>query len=54
VRRADAPYGIKLTPMMRHQSGDQIGRIIQHGFNGQWSAASGQWPVVNVGQQVSN
>ena len=29
----DAPYGIKLTPMMRHQSGDQIGRIIQHGFN---------------------
>ena len=29
----EAPYGIKLTPMMRHQSGDQIGRIIQFGFN---------------------
>jgi hypothetical protein len=29
----DAPYGIKLTPMLRHQSGDQIGRIIQFGFN---------------------
>jgi hypothetical protein len=29
----EAPFGIKLTPMMRHQSGDQIGRIIQFGFN---------------------
>lgn len=29
----EAPYGIKLTPMMRHQSGDQIGRIVQFGFN---------------------
>lgn len=29
----EAPYGIRLTPMMRHQSGDQIGRIVQFGFN---------------------
>ena len=29
----EAPYGIKITPMMRHQSGDQIGRIVQFGFN---------------------
>jgi hypothetical protein len=29
----DAPYGIKLTPMLRHQSGDQIGRVVQVPFN---------------------
>jgi hypothetical protein len=29
----DAPYGIKLTPMVRHQSGEQIGRIVQVAFN---------------------
>jgi hypothetical protein len=29
----EAPYGIKLTPMLRHQSGDQIGRIVQAVFN---------------------
>jgi hypothetical protein len=29
----DAPYGIKLTPMLRHQSGDQFGRIVQVPFN---------------------
>jgi hypothetical protein len=29
----DAPYGIKLTPMLRHQSGDQIGRVVQIPFN---------------------
>lgn len=29
----DAPYGIKVTPMLRHQSGDQIGRVVQLGFN---------------------
>ena len=29
----EAPYGIRLTPMLRHQSGDQIGRIVQVGFN---------------------
>jgi hypothetical protein len=29
----EAPYGIKLTPMLRHQSGEQIGRIEQVGFN---------------------
>jgi hypothetical protein len=29
----DAPYGIKLTPMLRHQSGEQIGRVVQLGFN---------------------
>ena len=29
----DAPYGIKLTPMLRHQSGDQLGRIVQVPFN---------------------
>src|SRR5688500_20191115 len=29
----DAPYGIKLTPMLRHQSGEQIGRVAQIGFN---------------------
>jgi hypothetical protein len=28
-----APYGIKLTPMMRHQSGEQLGRIVQLQFN---------------------
>ena len=25
----EAPFGIRLTPMLRHQSGDQIGRIVQ-------------------------
>jgi hypothetical protein len=25
----EAPYGIRLTPMLRHQSGDQIGRVVQ-------------------------
>jgi hypothetical protein len=29
----DAPLGIRLTPMLRHQSGDQIGRIVQVPFN---------------------
>lgn len=29
----EAPYGIRLTPMLRHQSGDQIGRIVQVPFN---------------------
>ncbi len=29
----DAPYGVKLTPMLRHQSGDQFGRIVQVPFN---------------------
>ena len=29
----EAPYGIKLTPMLRHQSGEQIGRIVQVAFN---------------------
>ena len=29
----EAPYGIRLTPMLRHQSGDQIGRIVQVAFN---------------------
>jgi hypothetical protein len=29
----DAPYGIRLTPMLRHQSGEQVGRIVQVGFN---------------------
>jgi hypothetical protein len=29
----DAPYGVRLTPMLRHQSGDQIGRIVQVPFN---------------------
>ncbi len=29
----EAPYGIRLTPMLRHQSGDQLGRIVQVGFN---------------------
>lgn len=29
----EAPYGIRLTPMMRHQSGDQIGRVVQVPFN---------------------
>lgn len=28
-----APYGIKVTPMLRHQSGDQIGRVFSFGFN---------------------
>jgi hypothetical protein len=27
------PYGIKFTPMMRHQSGDEIVRIMQFSFN---------------------
>jgi hypothetical protein len=25
----EAPYGVRLTPMLRHQSGDQIGRVVQ-------------------------
>jgi hypothetical protein len=25
----EAPYGVRLTPMLRHQSGDQIGRTVQ-------------------------
>jgi hypothetical protein len=29
----EAPYGVRLTPMLRHQSGDQIGRIVQVPFN---------------------
>ncbi len=29
----EAPYGIRLTPMLRHQSGEQVGRIVQVGFN---------------------
>jgi len=29
----DAPYGIRVTPMLRHQSGDQLGRIAQLPFN---------------------
>jgi hypothetical protein len=29
----DAPYGVRVTPMLRHQSGSQIGRIVQVGFN---------------------
>ena len=29
----DAPWGIRLTPMLRHQSGEQIGRIVQVPFN---------------------
>ena len=29
----DGPYGVRLTPMLRHQSGDQIGRIVQVAFN---------------------
>ena len=29
----EAPYGIKLTPMLRHQSGEEIGRIVQVPFN---------------------
>ncbi|HYU77896.1 MAG TPA: carboxypeptidase regulatory-like domain-containing protein [Vicinamibacterales bacterium] len=33
ISTIQVPYGIKLTPVMRHQSGDQIGRIIQFGFN---------------------
>jgi hypothetical protein len=29
----EVPYGVRVTPMLRHQSGDQIGRIVQVGFN---------------------
>jgi hypothetical protein len=29
----EAPYGVRLTPMMRHQSGDQYGRVVQVPFN---------------------
>jgi hypothetical protein len=29
----DVPYDIRVTPMLRHQSGDQIGRIVQVPFN---------------------
>jgi hypothetical protein len=29
----DAPYGVKLTPMLRHQSGEQVGRVVQVPFN---------------------
>ena len=29
----EAPYGVRLTPMLRHQSGDQTGRIVQVPFN---------------------
>jgi hypothetical protein len=29
----EAPYGVKLTPMLRHQSGEQIGRVAQVQFN---------------------
>ena len=29
----DAGWGIRLTPMLRHQSGEQIGRIVQVAFN---------------------
>jgi hypothetical protein len=29
----EVPYGIRLTPMMRHQSGEQVGRIVQVPFN---------------------
>jgi hypothetical protein len=29
----DGPYGVRLTPMLRHQSGDQIGRVVQVAFN---------------------
>jgi hypothetical protein len=29
----DAPYGIRVTPMLRHQSGDQIGRVVSVPFN---------------------
>jgi hypothetical protein len=29
----EAPYGVRLTPMLRHQSGDEIGRIVQVPFN---------------------
>jgi hypothetical protein len=29
----EAPYGFKVTPMLRHQSGEQIGRVVQVGFN---------------------
>jgi hypothetical protein len=29
----EGPYGVRLTPMLRHQSGDQIGRIVQVAFN---------------------
>ena len=29
----EAPYGIRLTPMLRHQSGEQIGRVVQVPFN---------------------
>lgn len=33
ISTIEAPYGIRLTPMMRHQSGEQIGRIVQVPFN---------------------
>jgi hypothetical protein len=29
----DVPYGVKLTPMLRHQSGEQVGRVVQVPFN---------------------
>jgi hypothetical protein len=29
----EAPWGIKITPMLRHQSGEQIGRVVQVPFN---------------------
>jgi hypothetical protein len=29
----EAPYGVRLTPMLRHQSGEQIGRVLQVQFN---------------------
>ncbi len=29
----EAPYGIRLTPMLRHQAGDAIGRVVQVPFN---------------------
>src|SRR4029450_6778552 len=29
----DGPDGVRLTPMLRHQSGEQIGRIVQVAFN---------------------
>ena len=29
----DVPYGVRVTPMLRHQSGSQIGRVVQVGFN---------------------
>jgi hypothetical protein len=29
----EAPFGVRVTPMLRHQSGEQIGRVVQVGFN---------------------